>query len=550
MFYLTIIYYRMSFLETNDAAAKNEGQESKTSSPPVPRESQEIIDEYMDYGYVIFTTILNVLFPNRNKNGVIDGTPDFDFNSTNFTNCFEDGSFVFNDPDHKLFNILLGANTGSELRTCRLNERVTKNTKDPTSGSFDTLKNTTHMLLNELSDTRKEQINRKWKISHLAYDHKNIPATRTGEKAVFIKKKLKTLKTKFFGRKKYFSHGPGQSTAIYERYITPKDGHGIEAICNPKNIKMSNTSFIKKGSGKKLLKFYCLEFEKKSPPETENKRESENQEEFERYYLTFVKAETTPHGLNSSKTTGIDPVLRSRERKNQINQYIEMKTDDANSFFLPFSPTGSGRKLTHEAYPYRKDSLKETEETEFERTRLNEDFNMYFNGARFCNEANKEICFKESSQYSGPAIISDGQKSVPFMRASFEFFVPSPITKIIVDTLEPLKCAFCTYKYHNKQAKSRRPYNETTKEDQEKSYYEQQKALHDVFKEKVANALTAHALRSGGAKRKTKRKHKRRSRHKKKTSNKKKKTRKRKSCRKKIKKKGRLTRKSIKRGRT
>ena len=50
----------MSFSKMNDDEAKNEGQESKTSSSPLPRESQEIIDEYMDYGYVIFTTILEL----------------------------------------------------------------------------------------------------------------------------------------------------------------------------------------------------------------------------------------------------------------------------------------------------------------------------------------------------------------------------------------------------------------------------------------------------------------------------------------------------------
>ena len=198
----------MSYLPLEGRAIQ---PESKTSP-------QETTDDYMDYGYVIFTTILNVLFPNRNKNGVIDGTPDFDINSTNFTNCFEDGSFVFNDPSHKLFNILLGANTDEELRTCRLNESVVANTKDPLTGSFDVFRSTSHMLLNQLSDERKDQINIKWKISQLAYDHNNIPGTSTKEKAVYVKKKIKKIKRKTFTRQKYWKHNG--STAIYERFIS------------------------------------------------------------------------------------------------------------------------------------------------------------------------------------------------------------------------------------------------------------------------------------------------------------------------------------------
>tara|TARA_B110000858_G_scaffold21586_1_gene21768 strand:- start:8476 stop:10059 length:1584 start_codon:yes stop_codon:yes gene_type:complete len=525
----------MSYLPLEGRAIQ---PESKTSP-------QETTDDYMDYGYVIFTTILNVLFPNRNKNGVIDGTPDFDINSTNFTNCFEDGSFVFNDPSHKLFNILLGANTDEELRTCRLNESVVANTKDPLTGSFDVLRSTSHMLLNQLSDERKDQINIKWKISQLAYDHNNIPGTSTKEKAVYVKKKIKKIKRKTFTRQKYWKHNG--STAIYERFITPKGMAGIEAICNPKNPDMPNTSFLKKRSGKKLLKFYCLEFEKKPVPGTENKAESKN--EVETYYLTFVKSETTPHGSTASRTIIRDVIEKSLRRINQINQFVKMGSD-IDDFALPFSPESSEGR---EAYPYRKDSLQSPgEDEQFDRARLNDNFNKYFNGARVCNSTDELQCHTESSQYSGNGIITDGQESIPFMRASFEFFVPSPITKIIVDTLEPVKKVFCSYKYHNKQPKSKKPTraNATSREDQVRVYKDNQLILHNAFKAAIANALATHALHGGG---KIKRKTKRRRRYNKKKCSKKrmkqkvkKKMKRRGKTKKKIKKISRLTRKSKK----
>jgi len=72
-----------------------------------------------DYGYIIFESILNFLFPERFENGV-NGVPP-NFNPTledtpvPFTSCFEDGSFVFNDPNAGLFKILLGANDEGDI---------------------------------------------------------------------------------------------------------------------------------------------------------------------------------------------------------------------------------------------------------------------------------------------------------------------------------------------------------------------------------------------------------------------------------------------------
>ena len=211
-----------------------------------------------DYGYIIFESILNFLFPERFKNGVNGVLPNFnptlEDTSVPFTSCFEDGSFVFNDPNAGLFKILLGANDRGDIDpSCRLNE--TKKWKH-TSGTLDKLSLESHMLLNQLDGKASQEISKKWKVFQLTYDHKIIQA-KSKKKAVYVKENEKILK-----KTKWSFVQRGISTSIYERYITSQNGGGIDAVCNPNNTAMPNTSFQKKG-GKKLLKFYCLKFEKK-----------------------------------------------------------------------------------------------------------------------------------------------------------------------------------------------------------------------------------------------------------------------------------------------
>jgi hypothetical protein len=383
---------------------------------------QYIDDENKDYGYTIFNAMLEYLFPNRRVNGITAETPNLNPGDENFTNCFEDGGFVFNDPSHKLFNILLGANSDGET-DCRLNELSSKNAKS-IYGTLDILQTTSHMLINYIGDLRQQNLSQNWNIYQLGYHHKRIH-DGSGRKAVFIKEQKKTLKNGLWKH--------NGSTSIFERYIMPKNAGGIQAICNPSNIGMANTSYLKKGKGKNVLKFYCLKFV------------SKNLQDPKIFYITYVKPETTQHGKHTgSQKAKKQAVVNSFKRNTQVRNFQQ-----TGLVLSPFSD--------NEVYPYRGEKVKTKKEKEnWNIARQSEQWNVNFNGPRSCIESEGEECKKESNAYSG---ILDGEGETkegsdtivfPFLRSGYEFFVPSHVTSKLVEKLTPLRKAFCEIKYSRK----------------------------------------------------------------------------------------------------
>ena len=109
-----------------------------------------------DYGYIIFKQILDRLFPERWNTGEISRV-----------GCFEDGSFVFNDPEHKLFDILLGVNNDNNDLKCVVNELKVDKYKQP--GVLDQSIKKSHFLLDQLEQRRLLQLKEQYKFSQLFY---------------------------------------------------------------------------------------------------------------------------------------------------------------------------------------------------------------------------------------------------------------------------------------------------------------------------------------------------------------------------------------------
>ena len=395
---------------------ESNGDESKGDEPT--HENQ--IDR--DYGYIIFNTMLKYFFPNREKNGDL-GEPNLDYaNVENFTSCFEDGAFVFNDPEHKLFDILLGANTSGSK--CRLNELGSKKYSRSKYGSLDILKKTSHMIINDLTVERKRVLNGDWNIYQLAYNHTTLrQEPQTQGKAVYIKEKKKTLQS----NGKWTHNG---RTAIYERFITTTNGKGMHAICNPTYPALGNTSYLQKNKGKALLKFYCLKFVKKNNVNSEEKTQSAQNI----FYLTFVKSETTQHGKYANSTSRARAALNSVLRE---KQEYELKATGS-GITSPFVPNSS-------AYPYRKEKISIGEESAWEMAKNNDNWNKFFNGTRSCSDEQAQQCITEANAYSGHPV---NDNIFPYLRNGWEFFVPSPVTAELVKKLNPLREAFCAVKYH------------------------------------------------------------------------------------------------------
>ena len=391
-----------------------------------------------EYGYSIFWVILNTLFPERFRNGIdVSINP----NSDNFTRCFEDGGFVFNDVNHGLFNILLGANYNSEIvddsePPCRMNETLKKGWKHKT-GTFDKLERKTHFLLDQLWKKRSEQIAREYEIFQLIRAQKEYKYGKkqgAKRKAVGIieipiefEKKWKI----FFYPKKW--HRPVASAlGIYERYIGLKDQIGMKAICNPKNEHLLNTSYKIKDSGKSLLKFYCLKFIKKTNGKI--------------FYLTYVKAETLPHGANASEENKNKSAIRVASRMLTKPQKYEI-TKRGEKLQIPRINFKAINSTEKEVYPYRnEDRGNRFNFRDWATVTINKNWNTYFNGYNACGD---EECLKEIFQYSNVNQKQIGETLVPQMRTGYEFFVPSVVTSKIVNILEPLKRHFCKAKYNS-----------------------------------------------------------------------------------------------------
>ena len=108
-----------------------------------------------DYGYIIFNVILNLLFPER-----------WNIDDVSRYNCFEDGSFVFNDPNHQLFDILLGVN--NPQIACTLNELSNKSAGKEV-GVLDQMGEKSHFLLDQLSERRIDDLGAKYEFGQLFY---------------------------------------------------------------------------------------------------------------------------------------------------------------------------------------------------------------------------------------------------------------------------------------------------------------------------------------------------------------------------------------------
>lgn len=192
-------------------------QEEKQALKRVDGDRKEM-EEEKEYGYTIFWVILNRLFPERfNDKGSINP------NSEIFTRCFEDGGLVFNDVEHGLFNILLGANNNSELVSngdpvCRMNETTGKGWKDST-GTFGKLKKKSHFLLDQISNERSGKIDGEYVIFQLVHNQKDYEYNKMGRKGVGTSEiEIKFRNCGVWGKKQW-CRGIGKPLGIYERYI-------------------------------------------------------------------------------------------------------------------------------------------------------------------------------------------------------------------------------------------------------------------------------------------------------------------------------------------
>ena len=203
-----------------------------------------------DYGYIIFKQILDRLFPER-----------WNTDEISRVGCFEDGSFVFNDPEHKLFDILLGINNEKidDLK-CAVNELKVGKYKQP--GVLDQSTQKSHFLLDQLEQRRLHQLNQHYNFSQLFYykpcDDSGRPLPLEAMTTMPITLELRANRRDQIhyelSPKEMQTHNLNGQTGIYERYIEPE----MKAICNPENLQLPRTSFITKGSGKMVIKFYCL----------------------------------------------------------------------------------------------------------------------------------------------------------------------------------------------------------------------------------------------------------------------------------------------------
>ena len=411
-------------------ASSKERRESQgeTKTPTYDDETEK------EYGYSIFWVILNTLFPERFRNGKdVSINP----NSENFTRCFEDGGFVFNDVNHGLFNILLGANYNSEIvengnPSCRVNETTKKDWKHKT-GTFDKLESKSHFLLDQMIRERSERTAQEYDVFQLIRAQKEYKYGKkqgAKRKAVGITEiRIKFKRTILHPVSKRWHRPVASALGIYERYIGLKDEIGMKAICNPNDVDMPNTSYSIKGSGKSVLKFYCLKF-------------IEKKENGKIFYLTYVKAETLPHGAKASKENKKKSSTRVISRMWTKPQKYEItpRVDKLQILKINFKSINSTEK---EVYPYRnEDRGRHFNFRNWKNVTMTENWNTYFNGSNACGE---EDCLKEIFQYSNIGTV--GESLVPQMRTGYEFFVPSVVTLKIINILEPLKQHFCKAKY-------------------------------------------------------------------------------------------------------
>jgi len=202
------------------------------------------------------------------------------------------------------------------------------------------------------------------------------------------------------------THNLNGQTGIYERYIEPE----MKAICNPENLQLPRTSFITKGSGKMVIKFYCLKIL--------NKTDSAKMP----YYYTFVKAETTRHGEKGTIVSKLKSAVKSK---------VGIDDEDGICKIL-----GNGiiicKQKKGQAYFYRREDGGIKEEENYFGPLTQEWLDVLNNVSR----GNK----KEIYGYSGL------NNSVPFLRTGYEYFVPSNVTHEISNILSPLNQYYCIYK--------------------------------------------------------------------------------------------------------
>ena len=340
--------------------------------------------------------------------------------------------------NHGLFNILLGANYNYEIvdngePPCRMNETIPKGWNHKT-GTFDKLESKSHFLLDQMDKKKSEQIASEYDIFQLIRVQKEYKyGKKQGAKRKAVGITEIPLEFKRTVRHALFKrwHRPvGRGFGIYERYIGLPNEMGMKAICNPNDIDLPNTSYKIKNSGKSLLKFYCLKF-------------IERKENGKIFYLTYVKAETLPHGVNAPKENKIKSSKRAMSLMMTKPQKYEI-TRRGENLQIPKINFKSINSSEKEVYPYRNEDRGALFSVRNWRAlTTNENWNTYFNGSNACEEE----CLKEIFQYSN--IVPVGESLVPQMRTGYEFFVPSVVTLKIVNKLEPLKRHFCKAKYNS-----------------------------------------------------------------------------------------------------
>ena len=375
--------------------------ESKTVAGGRAKNNGEVMTNFNnlhspDYGYIIFKQILDRLFPER-----------WNTDEISRVGCFEDGAFVFNDPEHKLFDILLGINNGNDDLKCAVNELKVVKYNQP--GVLDQSGKKSHFLLDQLEQSRLDELNQAYNFSQLFYYKpcdargRPLPLEAMTTKPITLKFDTKKKKYKLSVQEMQTCELSGQ-TGIYERYIEPD----MKAICNPQNPNLPRTSFITKGIGKMVIKFYCLKIINTTTDVP--------------YYYTFVKAETTRHG---KKGTVASKAKSMRKSVGGVDDEDGICKILGNGIIICKQKKG-------QAYFYRREDGGIKEEENYFGPLTQEWLDVLNN----VSDGNKT----EIYGYSGL------NNSVPFLRTGYEYFVPSNVTDEISNILSPLNQYYCVYK--------------------------------------------------------------------------------------------------------
>ena len=368
-----------------------------------------------DYGYIIFNSILNILFPERSKIGT-DLKPTLDN-----TLCFEDGSFVFNDPHHYLFNILAGRNNDPNEQDCKLNE-ISNFMRVKEIGTLDILQKRSHILLSPkcLPKSQSVYLNKNgWSFSQILYTGDGI-----------IEEPYRYDRNE----QVYTYQGVNKQTGIYERFIEPS----FDAMCNPKYPHLSNTSYLDKKKGKSLLKFYCIKCQQHIMVKDLGKRPEDT--EVRTFYLTFVKAESTRHGVHATYAK------KAAAGKASAIRGIGQGEDMTHCKLIgPGQSYIICKQKKDQWYYYRRENGS-TEIYKNPNGMIGKNF-----GPRRREWLDLLNRFENMDEVYGYSGLND---SVPPIRTGYEFFVPSYITNEIVKLLNPLRIFFCRYIYAAFQLKN------------------------------------------------------------------------------------------------